>query len=668
MRGTERAWVLGFVAVVCVGCGGSRATPLGMGGTSGATGGAGGITAGAGGVTSGAGGITGGAGGVTDGGTDASGPDGGGVGGHIPGCTGPGGLCTDFPVDPIVETGVSTSLCAAPSGPAPCIVEPQDGTMFPGDWLPARVNVQGLSGPMKIIFHSDREANDLVVYAASNTWTMPRAIWQPLSNHVLDSPITVAVCGASGGQSMSKFTIAPAFATGEISFVAADPTYADVDEHACQTSLTASCASAVQLRGFSPGDTTTLPLLGISQVQQPSRLDSGGPAPVTCIGCHSRMPEANYVTFVDSYPWRAATALLEVGLSTGAPFPTVSSSGLASLQQQGWGRFSFHLPLPNAPSPYWQPGMRIGIGALGLGNPLVPQFDNGPDQNDSPHLAWFNLEAAPRTPQAGDNVNWAYANYDPNVSDISSGNSLGFVQHTGDMCGTVPCGAAMPTWSHDGSKIVYVSTNAALSGRLNQENPNPGPGTGATIANTDAQRVPGLTNLYVVPFNNGSGGEATPIAGAATTTAEEYYPDLSPDDQFVAFTRVPAGEHMYLNSHAEIYLAPLVRGSAIRLVANDPPACSGKISPGVNNNWARFAPDVTYGTRGVYYWLLFSSTRANLPPGLSSKGRTIPIQQLYLAPIIISETNVITYPAIYLWNQPTDTVNITPEWVTYTMP
>ena len=39
-----------------------------------------------------------------------------------------------------------------------------------------------------------------------------------------------------------------------------------------------------------------------------------------------------------------------------------------------------------------------------------------------------------------------------------------------------------------------------------------------------------------------------------------------------------------------------------------------------------------------------------------------------LSRIIISETNVITYPAIYLWNQPTDTVNITPEWVTYTMP
>jgi hypothetical protein len=671
MRGIERAWVLGFAAVACIGgCGGSRATPIGMGGTSGAAGGTGGATAGAGGATAGTGGSSAGAGGVTDGGTDLASTDA--DGGGIPGCTGPGGKCTDFPVDPIVDPGVSINLCAAPTGAGPCIMEPQDGTLFPANWLRPRVTAQGLSGPMKIIVHSDNEANDLVVYASSNTWTMPKAIWLGLSHHVQQSPISVTVCGASGGQSTSTFTIGPAFATGQISFVAANPMFADIDEHACQTSLTGACASAMQLRGFSPGDETTVPLLGIGQVLQPSRLDSGNPAPVTCTGCHSPMPEPGYVSFVDSYPWRAATAALDSLSSApaGSTFATVSTSGLASLQQPGWGRFSFHLPIPNTVSAYWQPGKRIGIGALGLANPLVPDFSNAPDQNDSPHLAWFNLEGAPRLPQASDNGNWAYANFTPGVNDISSGNSLGFIQHSGDMCGNTPCGAAMPVWSHDGFNIVYVSTNAAMSGRLNQENPNAGPGTGATQANPNAQRVPGMTNLYWVPFNNGNGGTATPIAVAATTAAEEYYPDLAPDDSVVAFTRVPAGEPMYNNSHAEIYVAPIAGGSALRLAANDPPACSGRISPGVNNTWARFAPDVTHGARGAYYWLIFSSARADLPPAVSSKGRTIPMQQLYLAPIFIDlGFNIaISYPAIYLWNQPTDTVNLTPEWVTYSMP
>ena len=45
--------------------------------------------------------------------------------------------------------------------------------------------------------------------------------------------------------------------------------------------------------------------------------------------------------------------------------------------------------------------MRIGIGSLGLLNPLMPDNGNGPDQNDSPHLAWINLEADPRAPQNG---------------------------------------------------------------------------------------------------------------------------------------------------------------------------------------------------------------------------------------------------------------------------
>lgn len=146
-------------------------------------------------------------------------------------------------------------------------MEPQDGTLFPSNWLRPRVTAQGLSGPMKITFHSDNEANDLVVYAAASTWTMPKAIWTGLSQHVQQSPVSVTVCGASGGQSTSTFTIGPAFATGQISFVAADPMFADIDEHACQTSLTAECQSAMQLRGFSPGDETTVPLLGIGDAR-----------------------------------------------------------------------------------------------------------------------------------------------------------------------------------------------------------------------------------------------------------------------------------------------------------------------------------------------------------------------------------------------------------------
>jgi hypothetical protein len=582
-------------------------------------------------------------------------------------CTGPNGLCTDFPADPLVDQGVSQSICAAPSGSGPCIIEPQDGSLFPNNWLRPRVNVQGISGPMKITIHSDREVNQLVAYSASNVWTMPDDIWKSLAAHVQDSPITVTVCGASGGTSTSTITIAPVQATGSMVFWAANPSFADINEHDCQTTLTEQCKSAAQLLGFAVGNDKTEPVLTIGQVLQPSKLDSGNPAPVTCIGCHSATPDKGFVTFADSYPWRTATASVQgpgVASPSGVPYPTVSSSGLAALQQPGWGPFSFSLN-PNG-SPFWVAGKRIGVGSLGLKNPLQPQYDNGPDQNDSPNLAWFNLEAPPRTPKNDDAGNWAYASFTPGFTSIDSGNSLGFIQHSGDMCGGVACGAGMPSWSHDGSKIVYVSTNAALSGRFNQENPSAGPQTGATLANYNAARAPGLTNLWVVPFNNGLGGVASPVDGAATSDNEEYYPALSPDDALVAFTRVPGGQPMYANQNAELYVVPMSGGPATKLAANSPPSCSGKSSPGVNNHWAKWSPDVATGARGKYYWMIFSSNRANIPPGISSTGRTIQMSQLYLAPILIGEDfQVNSYPAIYLWNQPTNSVNTTPAWESF---
>ncbi len=289
-----------------------------------------------------------------------------GAGGHVVQLC--NGLCTDFPTSPIVDPGLATNFCSSPSGAGPCILEPEEGSLFPSNWLRPRVNVSGVSGPMKIVFHSDKEANDLVVFTSSNIWAMPKDIWTNLAGHVQDSPITISVCGTSGGQSTSTITIAPAQATGSMVFWAANPSFADIDEHACESNLTSDCQSAAQLLGFSVGDETTEPVLGIGQVLQPSRSDSGNPAPVTCIGCHSATPDKGFVTFADSYPWHTATASVQgpMGMPpSGAPFPSVTPPGLAALQQPGWGPFSFSLNKSDT-NPFWLPGMRIGIGSLGL--------------------------------------------------------------------------------------------------------------------------------------------------------------------------------------------------------------------------------------------------------------------------------------------------------------
>ncbi|MEP6652965.1 MAG: hypothetical protein ABJA82_06375, partial [Myxococcales bacterium] len=77
------------------------------------------------------------------------------------------------------------------------------------------------------------------------------------------------------------------------------------------------------------------------------------------------------------------------------------------------------------------------------------------------------------------------------------------------------------------------------------------------------------------------------------------------------------------------------------------------------------------GTDGKYYWIIFSSNRTGITPVKSRYGpmRTVEISQLYMAPVVLNEFNKPTsYPAIYLWNQPKDSVNTTPAWSTFMIP
>jgi hypothetical protein len=135
----------------------------------------------------------------------------------------------------------------------------------------------------------------------------------------------------------------------------------------------------------------------------------------------------------------------------------------------------------------------------------------------------------------------------------------------------------------------------------------------------------------------------------------------------VAFNRVRAGAAMYANHDAELFVVPVGAapgaGTSIRLAANDPVACSNKTSPGVNNHYARWAPNAPSFNGTKYYWLIYGSYRAGLPR-VNSKydGTSHLISQLYATAVTVKDGVYKTYKSIYLWWQPTVTTNLTPVW------
>jgi hypothetical protein len=161
--------------------------------------------------------------------------------------------------------------------------------------------------------------------------------------------------------------------------------------------------------------------------------------------------------------------------------------------------------------------------------------------------------------------------------------------------------------------------------------------------------------IYTVPYKFKQGGTAAAVSGASDPTVLQYYPAFSADDKLIAFNRAPLGTSSYNNPAAELYVVPTGGGTATRLSANDPPACTGIKSPGITNSWPKWSPAAQSANGIAYYWLVFSSTR--------DPGQTTPAPQLYAAPISVdAKGNVTTYSALYFWNQPETEHNHTPAW------
>jgi hypothetical protein len=581
-----------------------------------------------------------------------------------------GNPCTDFPPQPILDTGAPSnagSLFGAGTGASsggPCLYEPAMGALFPNNWPRPRFMWTASSSQnlFEIRLHSSLEASDLVVYTAQTQWTMPKNVWTGIAANLAGQPITVAIRGVNsiGGTpslgTTGAIVIAPAAANGSLVYMSAPLT-------------AALSASDSRLQGFRIGDETSTTMLTPAQVQQSviaTPVDGGvlGTLPVGCIDCHTVTPDSVSVGFTAQWPWPNAMASLAAGaagaippwLSVGAAAnlsPNVNLNYLGGASVTATNNVdNVMLGIQTFSRAHFQTGDRVEVVQLGAaeadplnasGQPvgLQPACQAGTTICVVSQLAWIDLEWT-----GGGAVNRPTA-----APGAPSNGGWGILARAGD-----PNSAGSPDWSHDGTRVAYTSVlQGTRDGRLD----TPAAGSSADIAWVPYGAFVGRPG--------GAGGPAAAVLGASDPSYNEYYPSFSPDDALLAFARAPSATTMYAQPLAEIYVVPSAGApQPTRLSANDPPACSGLTSPGVENSWPKWAPGpVLPSSDGLlYYWIVFSSVRINDPNSAASGGGA-PKIQVYVAGVVVDPANqnrITTYPAIYAWNQDASANNLTPAW------
>jgi len=133
-------------------------------------------------------------------------------------------------------------------------------------------------------------------------------------------------------------------------------------------------------------------------------------------------------------------------------------------------------------------------------------------------------------------------------------------------------------WSPDGKFVVFARARA--------KDPYPADGKMAAYA-LDPKEIQIQYDLYRVPFNDGRGGKAEPIAGASANGMSNSFPKVSPDGRWIVFVESRNGEVM--RPDGKLYIVPTQGGVARQLIANMSPM----------NSWHSWSPNGR--------WLVFSS-------------------------------------------------------------
>ncbi len=137
---------------------------------------------------------------------------------------------------------------------------------------------------------------------------------------------------------------------------------------------------------------------------------------------------------------------------------------------------------------------------------------------------------------------------------------------------------ANAVWSPDGQYLVFS--------RAASRDPYPAGYKPALYAG-DPNEIPLQYDLYRIPFNQGKGGRAEPVAGASGNGMSNSFPKVSPDGRWIVFVQSRNGQLM--RPDGQLYIVPAAGGRARRMRCNTP----------LMNSWHSFSPNGR--------WMVFSS-------------------------------------------------------------
>jgi tetratricopeptide (TPR) repeat protein len=142
-----------------------------------------------------------------------------------------------------------------------------------------------------------------------------------------------------------------------------------------------------------------------------------------------------------------------------------------------------------------------------------------------------------------------------------------------------------PAWSPDGKYLVFARAGAYELKSKEAEDK-------LLLSEEDCAEFlrdgkPFLFDLYRIPYNNGQGGKAEPLAGASRNGRSNYFAKYSPDGKWIVFCQ--ARSYMLLQPDSELYIIPAEGGAARRLQCNT----------SLMNSWHSWSPNSR--------WLVFSS-------------------------------------------------------------